>query len=218
MNNRPNPKNRNHNNQKNQNNHHPNKPPSHPLYAQYTHHQNTHNTHYPQNDNQAKHSPIVLTYLCLLVGLALFFKFFRPEIFTPVTLKIMQVSAALPLLWTAFKLSIDCPNCHQPIKLDKLAKKPFQGKLKSYQFTPKPSLHCPYCDQKLTIIFNPLYLIIIFLVLVLGIFGAILLSYMYPNLITKVNSQLLNLIFMSIVFYTLDLQLKSMRYEKLDSV
>ncbi|STY90163.1 Uncharacterised protein [Moraxella bovis] len=55
------------------------------------------------------------------------------------------------------KVEYPCPNCQNLFKPKALIKKPFKGALKSYQFTPAPSIHCPHCEQKLKAIFPVQY-------------------------------------------------------------
>ncbi|STZ63391.1 Uncharacterised protein [Moraxella lacunata] len=55
------------------------------------------------------------------------------------------------------KVEYPCPNCQNLFVPKTLIKKPFEGKLKSYQFTPTPSIHCPHCEQKLNKIFPVQY-------------------------------------------------------------
>lgn len=50
------------------------------------------------------------------------------------------------------KPEYNCPNCQNKFIRKQLIKKPFKGTLKWYQMTPAPSLHCPYCEQKLVAI------------------------------------------------------------------
>ncbi|XXQ69338.1 hypothetical protein ACKLNO_05605 [Neisseriaceae bacterium B1] len=49
-------------------------------------------------------------------------------------------------LW---KPAFSCPYCHQMFAPKQLTQKPFSGSLKPYQFTPKPTVHCPHCDGEL---------------------------------------------------------------------
>lgn len=66
------------------------------------------------------------------------------------SIKIIGVSASM-------KTTYPCPNCQNLFAPINLIKKPFEGKLKPYQFTPAPSIHCPHCGQKLKAIFPVQY-------------------------------------------------------------
>lgn len=57
----------------------------------------------------------------------------------------------------SIKNGYPCPNCQNLFKPKALIKKPFKGKLKPYQFTPAPAIHCPHCEQKLKAIFPVQY-------------------------------------------------------------